>query len=81
MSREKRADKRLDVEPLEERIALSSVDLGSLADGLLGEANASGTASGDNIATGNDPSVSGNTINAAGGNSASTGPVNADIRP
>lgn len=72
--------KKLEVEPLEERIAPASVDLGSLADGVLGNADASGAASGNHVASGNDPSITGNSVDAAGGNQASVGSIASGIR-
>ena len=72
--------KKLEVEPLEERIAPSSVDLGSLADGVLGNLDASGAGSGNHVASGNDPSVNGNSVNAAGGNNVSVGPIGSGIQ-
>lgn len=66
---------KFEIDQLEERIAPSSVSLGSLADGILGGANASGVGSGNTLLSSNDPSVAGNTVNALMGNTASVGPV------
>ena len=63
------------IDQLEERIAPSSVNLGSLADGLLSNADASHAVSGNVLGSNNDPSVSGNTVNALMGNTASVGDV------
>ena len=70
---------KLNIDQLEERIAPSSVDLGSLADGILGNANASGVGSGNVLGSSNDPSVAGNTVDALMGNTASTGPIGSGI--
>lgn len=71
--------RKFEIDRLEERIAPSSVDLGSLADGILGNLNASGAGSGNSLLSSNDPSVTGNTVNALMGNTASVGPIASGI--
>lgn len=68
--------KNFEIDQLEDRIAPSSVSLGSLADGVLGNADVSHALSGNTVGSGNDPSIAGNTIDALMGNQANTGPVN-----
>lgn len=71
--------KDFDIDQLEDRIAPSSVSLGSLADGVLQGTDASHAVSGDSVGSNNDPSIAGNTVDALMGNNASTGPVNTGI--
>lgn len=66
---------KFNIDALEERIAPSSVSLGSLADGLLGGANASGIGANDSILSSNDPSVANNTLNAVTGNNVNLGAI------
>lgn len=68
-----------EIDPLEERIAPSSLSLGSIADNALANANASNAFSGDSIGSNNDPSITGNSVDALSGNSVSTGPVTLSI--
>lgn len=71
--------RKFEIDALEERIAPSSLSLGSLADNALQGLNASNALSGDHIASNNDPSIAGNTVNALMGNTASTGPLNLGV--
>lgn len=67
------------IDPLEERIAPASVDLGSIANGVLSGLDASGVGSGNNLVSGNDPNISGNSIGVGNGNGLSVGAVLSDI--
>lgn len=72
--------RKFEIDPLEERIAPSSVSLGSLADNALQGLNVSNALSGDHVGSNNDPSITGNSVSALMGNTASTGPVDLGIR-
>lgn len=66
---------KFSIDQLEERIAPSSVSLGSIADSVAQGLDASHALSGNVLGSNNDPSITGNTANALMGNTASVGPV------
>lgn len=72
--------KKFEIEMLEDRIAPSSLSLGSLADNVLSGVNASGAGSGDSLLSGNDPSVANNAVSALMGNTASLGGITSVIQ-
>ena len=71
--------KLFEIDRLEERIAPSSVDVGSIADGVLSGLDASNALSNNHVLSGNDPSINGNSFNVGNGNNATLGPVLSDI--